>query len=182
MTTFAPDRSMRRASVRQLAQRGMSHRAIAAQLGVGKDTVRRDLAQLAHGGAPDTGALRHDPAHGDAPADAPPPAPTAPDHAPAPPPAAHPAQPDAPPAAQQLALPGAHPSAIRAIEALRAINPDTMRHHPRQTRDTHATIRATMARATSLLAHLGACDPIQAQQLRFLAGQLCAIADAGDTQ
>jgi hypothetical protein len=41
----------RRAAVRHLAQQepGLSHRAIAARLGIGKDTVRRDLAQ---GGAP----------------------------------------------------------------------------------------------------------------------------------
>lgn len=41
-------RAARRAIVRQLADRGMSARAIAAELGVGKDTVRRDLEALAH--------------------------------------------------------------------------------------------------------------------------------------
>ncbi|MFJ2701866.1 hypothetical protein ACIO3R_01540 [Streptomyces sp. NPDC087428] len=35
--------AQRRAEVRRLAQGGASNRAIAAQLGVGKDTVRRDL-------------------------------------------------------------------------------------------------------------------------------------------
>lgn len=35
----------RRATVRRLAQTGASARSIAAQLGIGKDTVRRDLAQ-----------------------------------------------------------------------------------------------------------------------------------------
>ncbi|MFD9515926.1 hypothetical protein [Streptomyces sp. NPDC059979] len=35
----------RRARVRQLAQGGASNRQIAAQLGICKDTVRRDLAQ-----------------------------------------------------------------------------------------------------------------------------------------
>ena len=35
--------AQRRAKVRQLARDGASSRAIAAQLGVGKDTVRRDL-------------------------------------------------------------------------------------------------------------------------------------------
>lgn len=39
-------RAARRATVRQLADRGMSARAIAAELGVGKDTVRRDLRDL----------------------------------------------------------------------------------------------------------------------------------------
>ncbi|MFB8035893.1 helix-turn-helix domain-containing protein [Streptomyces sp. NPDC056004] len=36
--------AQRRAQVRHLAQTGASNRAIAAQLGIGKDTVRRDLA------------------------------------------------------------------------------------------------------------------------------------------
>ncbi|MES9587800.1 MULTISPECIES: helix-turn-helix domain-containing protein [unclassified Streptomyces] len=40
MTTVA----QRRTQVRQLAQTGASNRAIAARLGVSKDTVRRDLA------------------------------------------------------------------------------------------------------------------------------------------
>lgn len=43
----ATDRATRRATVRQLSDAGMSARAIAAKLGVGKDTVRRDLATLA---------------------------------------------------------------------------------------------------------------------------------------
>lgn len=38
--------AQRRATVRRLAQGGASCRAIAAQLGVGKDTVRRDLEAL----------------------------------------------------------------------------------------------------------------------------------------
>ncbi|MFE5090619.1 helix-turn-helix domain-containing protein [Streptomyces sp. NPDC056638] len=37
----------RRTKVRHLAQTGASNRAIAAQLGISKDTVRRDLAHLA---------------------------------------------------------------------------------------------------------------------------------------
>lgn len=36
--------AQRRAEVRRLAQTGASNRAIAAQLGIGKDTVARDLA------------------------------------------------------------------------------------------------------------------------------------------
>ncbi|MEV7422849.1 TOBE domain-containing protein [Streptomyces sp. NPDC091212] len=58
-----PDRTRdeRRAAVRQLDNEGLSARAIATQLNIGKDTVRRDLAALAsesadgvrHGG-PDT--------------------------------------------------------------------------------------------------------------------------------
>lgn len=46
---MAQERATRRAKVRQLAQKDMSHRAIAAHLGISKDTVRRDLA---HPGAP----------------------------------------------------------------------------------------------------------------------------------
>ncbi|MET7787253.1 helix-turn-helix domain-containing protein [Streptomyces sp900116325] len=42
--TGAPTVAQRRATVRRMAQAGESNRAIAAQLGVSKDTVRRDLA------------------------------------------------------------------------------------------------------------------------------------------
>ncbi|MCX5112194.1 helix-turn-helix domain-containing protein [Streptomyces sp. NBC_00378] len=42
--TGSPTVAQRRAQVRQLAQDGASNRAIAAQLGISKDTVRRDLA------------------------------------------------------------------------------------------------------------------------------------------
>ncbi|MFE7347504.1 helix-turn-helix domain-containing protein [Streptomyces fimicarius] len=42
--TGAPTVAQRRAQVRHLAQTGASNRAIAAQLGISKDTVRRDLA------------------------------------------------------------------------------------------------------------------------------------------
>lgn len=46
-------RAERRATVGRLAQEeGLSARAIAARLGISKDTVRRDLAGLAQGGAP----------------------------------------------------------------------------------------------------------------------------------
>ena len=38
------DVAQRRANVRRLSRSGASARAIAAQLGIGKDTVRRDLA------------------------------------------------------------------------------------------------------------------------------------------
>ncbi|MCX5362893.1 hypothetical protein OG864_29785 [Streptomyces sp. NBC_00124] len=42
--TATLDRATRRATVRQLAdEEGLSARAIARQLGIGKDTVRRDL-------------------------------------------------------------------------------------------------------------------------------------------
>lgn len=50
MTTPAlspEDRAARRADVRRLADQNKSHRAIAAELGISKDTVRRDLAHLA---------------------------------------------------------------------------------------------------------------------------------------
>ncbi|MEV7871482.1 helix-turn-helix domain-containing protein [Streptomyces sp. NPDC088124] len=46
MAETATARDTRRATVRQLADQGMSARAIAAHLGIGKDTVRRDLAAL----------------------------------------------------------------------------------------------------------------------------------------
>ena len=42
--TTPTDVAQRRANVRRLARSGASARAIAAQLGIGKDTVRRDLA------------------------------------------------------------------------------------------------------------------------------------------
>ncbi|MFB7007873.1 MULTISPECIES: helix-turn-helix domain-containing protein [unclassified Streptomyces] len=42
--TGAPTVAQRRTQVRQLAQDGASNRAIAAKLGISKDTVRRDLA------------------------------------------------------------------------------------------------------------------------------------------
>ncbi|MFF3127224.1 helix-turn-helix domain-containing protein [Streptomyces sp. NPDC057908] len=42
--TGAPTVAQRRTQVRQLAQTGSSNRAIAAKLGISKDTVRRDLA------------------------------------------------------------------------------------------------------------------------------------------
>lgn len=52
--TGAAARTERRATVRHLAhQEGLSARAIAARLGISKDTVRRDLADVAQGGAPD---------------------------------------------------------------------------------------------------------------------------------
>jgi hypothetical protein len=57
------DRATRRATVRRLATEGKSNRAIARQLGVGKDTVARDLA-----------ATPAPPAPGTAPQDATPPA------------------------------------------------------------------------------------------------------------
>lgn len=43
----------RRAAVRQLADEGLSQRRIARRLGVSKDTVRRDLAELAQADATD---------------------------------------------------------------------------------------------------------------------------------
>ncbi|MET8401406.1 helix-turn-helix domain-containing protein [Streptomyces sp900116325] len=42
--TGAPTVAQRRTQVRHLAQSGASNRQIAAQLGISKDTVRRDLA------------------------------------------------------------------------------------------------------------------------------------------
>ncbi|MFD4830166.1 hypothetical protein ACFWPV_09965 [Streptomyces uncialis] len=88
MSTTPDPRAERRTRVAQLDAEGLSTRAIAAKLGIGKDTVRRDLA-----------ALRRDAPTG-APADAPPPAPGAPGASgaapdPAPPP--HPGPRDAPP-------------------------------------------------------------------------------------
>jgi DNA-binding transcriptional MocR family regulator len=47
VTAPTPDRAARRADVARLAQQDLSHRAIAAQLGISKDTVRRDLDYLA---------------------------------------------------------------------------------------------------------------------------------------
>lgn len=47
------DRDTRRTAVRQLADDGLSQRRIARRLGVSKDTVRRDLAELAQTDAPD---------------------------------------------------------------------------------------------------------------------------------
>lgn len=66
-------RATRRAAVRQMADRGMSARAIAAELGVGKDTVRRDLRDL-EALARATGATAQ-------PEDAPPAAPREPEQA-----------------------------------------------------------------------------------------------------
>lgn len=63
----ADPRATRRATVRQLADQGMSARAIAAELRVSKDTVRRDLEAMAR--ATETVAQ---------PADAPPAPPAAP--------------------------------------------------------------------------------------------------------
>lgn len=50
-TTGPLDRATRRATVRRLADEGKSNRAIGRELGIGKDTVARDLAATA---APDT--------------------------------------------------------------------------------------------------------------------------------
>ncbi|RLL68153.1 DeoR family transcriptional regulator [Streptomyces sp. Z26] len=162
MTPAAADR---RTTVRHLAHTGMSQRAIAAQLGVSKDTVRRDLDALARDGAPedappaDAGA-RHD-------------APDAPDlahpDAPPAPPAAHPARAtDAPPP-----LPGAHPDAVRASAALHGLDPDAVRHLAH----TRVYLRATLARATELLAHTGPLDAVERHQLRHLTERLHALAD-----
>ncbi|MFJ9917640.1 helix-turn-helix domain-containing protein [Actinacidiphila glaucinigra] len=49
--TAKPSLSQRRATVRHLADQGMSARAIGAHLGISKDTVRRDLAATAQSGA-----------------------------------------------------------------------------------------------------------------------------------
>ncbi|WHX19808.1 helix-turn-helix domain-containing protein [Streptomyces malaysiensis subsp. malaysiensis] len=58
MTVPADDRATRRASVGQLAHQGLSTRAIARRLGVGKDTVRRDLAHLARANGEGVSASR----------------------------------------------------------------------------------------------------------------------------
>lgn len=51
--TGALDRATRRATVRRLAdEEGMSARAIARRLGIGKDTVRRDLDATTQHAAP----------------------------------------------------------------------------------------------------------------------------------
>ncbi|WP_432032769.1 hypothetical protein [Streptomyces antibioticus] len=47
-------RTDRRTLVRQLAAEGLSQRAIAKRLGIGKDTVRRDLAPAVREGAPES--------------------------------------------------------------------------------------------------------------------------------
>jgi transposase-like protein len=60
-------REERRAAVRRLAQPGTSARAIATILGVGKDTVRRDLEALAQAGAPTGEPLAQPVAPDDAP-------------------------------------------------------------------------------------------------------------------
>ncbi|MFJ2568160.1 helix-turn-helix domain-containing protein [Streptomyces sp. NPDC087568] len=82
----------RRATVRQLANGGMSNRAIARQLGVHHNTVARDLAATAEPDAPagEPDEPRHEPepepeAPAAAPQDEPPTEPDEPDAAPPPP-------------------------------------------------------------------------------------------------
>lgn len=146
------DRAKRRTKVRRLAHEGLSQRAIAVRLKCSKDTVRRDFEALARDGA-DEGAP--DVAHTDAPA---------------PSPAAHPARATM---TQLPPLPGAHPDAIRAAQLLGDLDPDDV-SHPAHTR---TYLRGALARATDLVAHLGAGDPIERQQLRVLAARLHTLAD-----
>lgn len=62
----------RRTKVRQLADQRLSRRAIAARLGISKDTVSRDLAHLALAETRDGSAgARHEPAPPETPAETP---------------------------------------------------------------------------------------------------------------
>ncbi|MGW7195529.1 hypothetical protein [Streptomyces chryseus] len=83
-TTPDADRAARRATVRQLAQQDLSHRAIAARLGISKDTVRRDLAHPAPTVAHTEPEVAHPARATESQSDAPPapPAPPAEDSAP----------------------------------------------------------------------------------------------------
>jgi len=135
VTAAQRSRDARRDTVRRLADEGKSRRGIAAQLGVSKDTVRRDLA---HAVAPD----------------------------------------DAPDATQaRTVLPGAHPAAVEAVEALRALDAEALRQDVRQLHDTRPYLLATVRRAAELLADTGPLDPLERLSLRQLAELLRAIAD-----
>lgn len=132
--TMAQDRATRRAKVRQLAQEGMSHRAIAARLGVSKDTVRRDLA--------------HQDAHA-----------------------------DAPPVPEDIVLPHANPLAVRAVAALRNLDPKALRQDARQVRQTTPYLHSVIRFAADALTHTGPGSAVERWQLRQLADRLRAIAD-----
>lgn len=139
MTALVHTCDTRRDTARRLAREGKSLRAIATQLGVSKDTVRRDLA------------------HGVAPADAT----------------------DATQAGG--VLPGAHPLALEAVEALRDLDAEALRDDVRQLRDTRPYLLATVRRAVELLADTGPLDVLDRLDVSGLADRLCALADAPDT-
>jgi hypothetical protein len=136
MTTVIYTCDTRRDTARHLADQGKSLRAIAAQLGCSKDTVRRELALVAPGDETDATQA-------------------------------------------SIVIPGAHPCAVEAVEALRDIDPETLRDSTRQQCDaTRGYLLAAVRLAAVLLPETGPLDVLDRLSLHRLADRLHAIADA----